>query len=171
MLPGFRRRIVRETVPVGEGVLIRAARREETELVRALFLEYAAGLDVDLAFQGFDDELAGLPGNYVALLVAEQEGAVVGCVGVREFEPGVAELKRLYVRRSARGGGLGRALTTHALARAREAGFASIRLDTLPTMAAATELYRRLGFQPLPRPLGATGHFSCDRWYALDLTA
>jgi ribosomal protein S18 acetylase RimI-like enzyme len=131
-------------------VSIRDARSDEVELVRVLFLEYAAGLDVDLGFQGFDDELAGLPGNYTSLLLAEVEGSVAGCAGVREFAPGVGELKRLYVRAAFRGHGLGRALSEEAIARARDAGFATLRLDTLPTMQAAAALYRSLGFREIP---------------------
>jgi ribosomal protein S18 acetylase RimI-like enzyme len=131
-------------------VSVREARPDEVELVRTLFREYADSLDTDLSFQDFQRELMELPGFYRVILVAEDEGVVVGCAAVREFAPGIAELKRLYVRPTARGRGLGRTLSVEAIERARAAGFESIRLDTLPTMEAATELYRGLGFHEIP---------------------
>ena len=122
--------------------------------VRLLFQEYADSLGVDLCFQDFATELATLPGAYRppsgALLLAERDGEAAGCVAMRPLEPPlVAELKRLYVRSSARGTGVGFALTEAALDLARQAGYARIRLDTLPTMAAAQTLYRRLGFREI----------------------
>jgi putative acetyltransferase len=129
---------------------VREARPDEVELVRALFREYAASLGHDLSFQDFQRELTELPDFYRSILLAEADGEVVGCVAVREFEPGVAELKRLYVRPVARGRGLGRTLSVEAVERARVAGFRAIRLDTLPEMEAATALYRDLGFHEIP---------------------
>jgi putative acetyltransferase len=128
---------------------IRDARSDEVELVRALFREYAAALGRDLSFQDFERELTELPDYYRVILFAEDEVGVVGCAAVREFEPGVAELKRLYVRPAARGAGVGRALSIEAIERARAAGFKSIRLDTLPEMTAAMALYRGLGFHEI----------------------
>ena len=115
----------------------------DVEVVRALFREYADSLGVDLSFQSFEEEVAALPVGYDVLLVAPPD---LGCVGVRPLEPGVCELKRLYVRPAGRGRGLGRALTLAAIARARELGYERMRLDTLPPMHAAQELYRALGF-------------------------
>jgi putative acetyltransferase len=153
--------------PLRSGLsVIRDARADEVELVRELFREYAASLDEDLSFQDFERELAKLPGFYRTILFAELSGDVVGCAAVREFAPGVAELKRLYVRPGARGGGIGRALSVEAIERARDAGYGSIRLDTLPSMEAATALYRRLGFREISpyrfNPVPGTRYFELD---------
>jgi len=123
--------------------------------VRQLLLEYAAALPVDLSFQDFQTEIATLPGAYAppagALLLAEQSGQVVGCVALRPLVPPViAELKRLYVRPEARGEGTGLALTDAVIDRARQAGYLQIRLDTLPSMRQAQNLYRAMGFVEIP---------------------
>jgi ribosomal protein S18 acetylase RimI-like enzyme len=134
--------------------------------VRELFLEYAGTLGVDLAFQDFERELADLPGNYVALLLADVDGTVAGCAGVREFSSAVGELKRLYVRPAFRGSGLGRELSEESIARARSVAFRSLRLDTLSTMTAATALYRSLGFREIEpyrhNPIAGTRFFELD---------
>ena len=125
----------------------------EIEVVRALFAEYAADLPVDLAFQGFAEELATLPGAYAGpggvLLLAWVDDLAAGCVGLRPFAPGACELKRLYLRPAFRGLGLARRLTTAALAEARSRRYARILLDTLPGMVEAQRLYRTLGFREI----------------------
>src|SRR5579859_2609666 len=91
--------------------------------VRALFLEYAQQLGFSLCFQGFDAELARLPGEYGpprgVLLLAPGRG----CVALKPLDGATAELKRLYVRPSARGEKLGRRLAQAAIAEARERGY------------------------------------------------
>lgn len=118
--------------------------------VGTLFQEYAASLDVDLAFQGFGAELAGLPGAYAppaGCLLLVRDGGPAGCVAVRPIAlEGACEVKRLYVRPGWRGIGLGRDLVAAALDFARDAGYGRAMLDTLPSMAAAAALYRSLGF-------------------------
>ena len=118
--------------------------------LRAMFREYAAWIgDGCFWVNDFEDELAALPGWYHALLVARNDaGELIGSAAVKRLPDGTAELKRLYVRPSARGTGLGRMLATAAIERARELGYTLLRLDTLPKMEAAQALYASLGFVP-----------------------
>ena len=117
-----------------------------------MFREYAAWIGDDFWPDGFEDELAALPGYYDVLLVARDgAGALIGSVAVRPLPDGTGELRRFYVRPPARGTGLGRTLAASAVARARELGYASLRLDTLPAMEAARALYVSLGFVPAER--------------------
>ncbi len=124
----------------------RIALADDVGLVRTLFREYAGGIGVDLSFQGFEEELAALPAGYDVLLVAWVGDEPAGCVGVRPFAEGTCEMKRLYVRSSARGTGTGRALAAASIEHARALGYVRMRLDTLPSMGAAQGLYRSLGF-------------------------
>jgi ribosomal protein S18 acetylase RimI-like enzyme len=137
-----------------EGRIAEADWPEALAAVRELFREYAASLAIDLGFQNFAEEVAALPGDYVrpagGLMIGLAGNAVVGCVAFRPLEPGVAELKRLYVRPTARGGGWGRRLTERAVSDARQARYERMRLDTLPAMRAALEMYLGMGFRDIP---------------------
>lgn len=126
----------------------------EIAAARALFEEYARSLGFDLDFQEFQDELAGLPGEYAppggCLLLAETYDGLVGCAGVRKWGSGICEMKRLYVVPSCRGLGLGRALAEAVIHEARRLGYHLMRLDTLASMAEANALYASLGFTRIP---------------------
>lgn len=132
-------------------MLISPATPAEIPVVRELLLEYASSLGFSLCFQGFDRELAELPGAYApptgALLVARIDGAIAGCVGMRRLDDTICEMKRLYVRPThRRAGGVGRALADAIIAHAR-ARYRAMRLDTIAaTMGAAIALYRSMGF-------------------------
>jgi ribosomal protein S18 acetylase RimI-like enzyme len=130
-----------------------AAFPEDADEVRSLFREYAQSLGVDLGFQDFEAELAGLPGKYAApagrLLLAWSGSDALGCVALRPLHGAACEMKRLYVRPQARGVQLGLQLAQRICQEARQAGYSRICLDTLPTMAAAQRLYRALGFVPI----------------------
>jgi ribosomal protein S18 acetylase RimI-like enzyme len=125
----------------------------EIDMIRSLFREYEAFLNVDLCFQGFEKELARLPGKYSppdgALLLGLIGDEAVGCVALRKIDEGVCEMKRLYVNPTARGTGLGRKLVDDIIAIARARGYALMRLDTLDTLTEAMNLYQRLGFRQI----------------------
>jgi len=129
---------------------IRPAHHDEMDRVRELFREYQAHLNIDLCFQSFEQELAELPGRYAppsgAVLFADVDGAIAGVVAMRALDPHAAEMKRLFVRPAFHGVGLGRALAEAVIEEARRRGYVQLRLDTLPMMGRAIELYRKLGF-------------------------
>ena len=126
----------------------------EIDIARGLFREYEAELGIDLCFQGFERELASLPGEYAPpagrLLLAWTNGQPAGCVALRRIEEGLCEMKRLYLKPAFRRGGSGRLLTRTLIGEARAIGYHRMRLDTLPVMRAAVELYRSLGFRDIP---------------------
>jgi ribosomal protein S18 acetylase RimI-like enzyme len=125
----------------------------QLDLVRVLFREYAAGLGVDLCFQGFETELENLPGRYSrpqgGLWLATIANRPAACVAFRQFDATTAEMKRLYVRPNIRGLGLGRRLIDLVLTTATLASYQQVWLDTLPSMAEAIRLYRQIGFEPI----------------------
>ena len=130
--------------------------------IRELFLEYAESLGFSLCFQNFDQELARLPGDYAPpegrLLLAEYAGQPAGCVALHKLEPGICEMKRLYLRPQFRGKGLGRALADRIIAEARQVGYHCMRLDTVePVMKDAVAMYRKYGFRDIapyrPNPI------------------
>jgi ribosomal protein S18 acetylase RimI-like enzyme len=138
--------------------------------VRELFVEYAAWLNVDLCFQGFNDELASLPGAYARpdgrLLLATRDGQAAGCIALRRFDERSGEVKRLWVRPAFRAAGLGRQLALQVIAGAREAGYQRLVLDTLAPMGEAIALYRSLGFGEIPpyyhNPLAGAVYMAMD---------
>jgi putative acetyltransferase len=136
---------------------IQAETFEQVATARELMLEYAAWLEFNLCFQGFEEEMKGLPGKYAPpagrLLLALWDGQPAGVIALRPMEKaekagdGICEMKRLYVRPAFRGHSIGRALAEKLIAEAREIGYRRMRLDTIPPkMDAAIAMYRDLGF-------------------------
>jgi GNAT superfamily N-acetyltransferase len=130
-----------------------AAGAADVEAARALFREYADWLQVDLCFQGFDAELATLPGRYARpdgrLFLALRDGAPIGCAALRRLDADSGEVKRLYVQPAHRGHGLARALTEAVLDAARGIGYGRLVLDTLDRMTDARRLYAAVGFREI----------------------
>lgn len=130
------------------------AKETDMQDVRELFREYQGWLNIDLCFQGFEEELATLPGRYAppkgVILLAIEDSKAVGCVGVRSRVENEAELKRLYVQASHQGKSIGKQLFQTAMSKAKRIGYASIVLDTLPSMRAAKSLYMAYGYKQIP---------------------
>jgi GNAT superfamily N-acetyltransferase len=134
--------------------LFQATSEDQIQQARGLFEEYAAWLEISLCFQNFDKELANLPGHYAPpsgrLLLAKEADELAGCIALRQIEPGVSEIKRLFLRQKFRGKGLGRVLVEAIIEEARKIGYRRIRLDTLPDrMDKAVSLYRSIGFREI----------------------
>jgi ribosomal protein S18 acetylase RimI-like enzyme len=131
-----------------------ASTRREFRDGRNLFQQYVNLLDIDLGFQDFSNELKTIDKQYSrpkgALLLAYENNIAVGCVGIRELDGSTAELKRMYVKAEYRNYKIGRKLLELAIDIAKELNYASIRLDTLPGMAQAQNLYRAFGFYEIP---------------------
>ncbi len=126
--------------------------QEEWDQIPGLLLDYKNEFDDDTCFTTFDEEMANVrnvytdPGSHLILAVEESEKKVVGCIAMRTFSPGVAEMKRLYVVPSHRGLHLGENLALEILSYAEEKGYNSMLLDTMYEMHAAQKLYQQLGF-------------------------
>ena len=127
--------------------IVQARTPEEIGAARQLFEEYWNSFGFTPCFQGFGDELATLPGKYIAIgLLMMPEGAA-GCVALRPFDATRGEFKRLYVRPAWRGQGLGVKLLDWVIAEARERGFRELVADTMPVMTSALAMYDRAGFE------------------------
>jgi GNAT superfamily N-acetyltransferase len=128
---------------------------DDLKATMGLFDAYAVSLGVDLSYQNFVAEMAAMPGKYAPpkgelLLARDRHGAAIGCVGLRPLaEDACCEMKRLYVAPEGRGLGLGRALAEEIVKTARRIGYRQMRLDTLPSLATAIALYRKMGFVPI----------------------
>ena len=131
--------------------LVQAQTANDIDTARTLFREYQRFLGVDLCFQGFEKELATLPGRYAPprgrLLLALDGPRAAGCVALRPLDDKVCEMKRLFVRPAYRGRGLGRVLATRIVDEAAALGYAAMRLDTLEGLEGAMHLYTSMGFQ------------------------
>ena len=142
----------------------------DMKAVRELFIEFQGIINVGLCFQGFDEELATLPGRYARplgrLFLAMDGDEAVGVTGLRPTGDGVAEMKRLYLRSPWRGSGLGRRLAEAVVDAARHAGHKKICLDTFDFMDEARNMYRSMGFVEIPayydNPLDGVPNLECD---------
>jgi putative acetyltransferase len=149
-----------EKQAAGRPIIQAAESPADIAAARTLMREYADFLGEDLTFQGFEEELAGLPGKYAppsgALFLArvpalDGRGTLpAGCVALRKLSPGICEMKRLFVRPRCRGSGVGRLLAERIIAEAKARGYAAMRLDTLERLRSAVALYRSLGFEQIP---------------------
>jgi putative acetyltransferase len=140
------------------------------QTARTLVREYAASLNINLDFQNFEEELLHFESEYAppggTFLLAHANNEFLGCAALRRFSATDCEMKRLYVRPSARNLGLGRQLAQALIAQAKSLGYTRILLDTLPTMQSAQSLYNSLGFQPTPpyrfNPIPGSAYLKLD---------
>lgn len=135
-------------------VLDREAETAGLAAVRVLMAEYAALPHTVGRWPSMAQDLAALPRPFLPphglLLLARTDGEPLGCAGLLALDPEVGEIKRMYVRPSARGRGLGATLLQALLEQAAARGFRRVRLDTAPELQAARALYQRHGFTPIP---------------------
>ena len=151
-------------------ITVRDAQPDDLADVALMMREYSEWLGIDLTFQGFDREAAHLPGDYApprgALLVAWRGDRRVGMAALRRLDGSRGEMKRLFVRPSARGAGVGRLLAEGVIRAVRRCGYRRLVLDTLPVMHAAHALYERMGFAPIApyyeSPIAGTRYLGLD---------
>lgn len=131
--------------------IIQAETAGHIEQARTLFREYEKWFGMNLCFQNFDEEVAGLPGKYAPpegrLFLAFVDKKLAGCIALRKLEEKICEMKRLFVRENFQGTGLGKILIGKLLKEAELIGYEKIRLDTFPPkMGKAVSIYRKYGF-------------------------
>ena len=140
-------------------------------LAEKLFQEYAESLGVDLEFQNFSEELSNIQNQYsrpngVLILAIEAGFRPMGCFGVRPMEGPICELKRMYLRKQARGKGIGKLMLKKSISMARELGYEKMRLDTLPSMQSAIKRYQSMGFYEIGpyryNPIEGTKYFEIE---------
>lgn len=147
-----------------------ALTKDDFAVAGDLFREYQRWLNIDLGFQDFEKEIAGLPGSYAPptgrLLLATLDDAIVGCIALQARDDGECEMKRLFVRTECQGKGVGRQLVTRVIDEARLIGYRRIVLDTLPVMTAAHQMYESFGFREIPayryNPVPGTRYLALD---------
>ena len=135
--------------------IIQAETSDQISDAKVLFREYETWLNLDLCFQGFEAELAALPGKYAKpegrLLLAYFDDSLAGCIALRKLDEGISEMKRLFVREQFRGERIGISLIEKLILDAREIGYSKLRLDTYPPkMGKAVSMYESHGFRVIP---------------------
>jgi putative acetyltransferase len=144
-------------------------------IIRAVMPEFGAdGPGFALHDAEVDHMSRAYPPPRSAYFVIDEDARVLGGAGIGPLaagDSGICELRKMYFLKEARRRDLGREMLLQCIATAREIGYAKMYLETLTTMTAAQRLYESVGFTRIPKPLGATGHFACDKFYALDLRA
>ena len=138
--------------------------------VKALFQEYAETRKNDPALENFHEEIDSLPAKYAVpdgnLILAYSDGNLAGCVAVHKLADGICEMKRLYVSPRFRGRGIGRYLVEAILKQAATMGYSHLRLDSIPSMREAQELYQSIGFYEIPayrhNPNEGTKYYEID---------
>jgi ribosomal protein S18 acetylase RimI-like enzyme len=136
-------------------LIFEAKTQKDIDSAKSLFIEYANSLNFDLCFQGFDEEIATLPGKYSQpegiIYLARHNNSIAGCIALRKLEEGICEMKRLYVRPEFRGHKIGKHLCDKLFERARSIGYQKMRLDTIShQMKDAIKLYKSYGFYEIP---------------------
>lgn len=130
-----------------------ATTEQDFKDTKDLFLEYANSLNFELCFQNFEKEISDIPSQYSepsgAIILCYDEDKPIGCVGLRKFGEGICEMKRLYLRKGARGKGTGRILAERIIEKAKELGYKKMQLDTIETMKEAISLYKSIGFKEI----------------------
>jgi putative acetyltransferase len=143
------------------------------QVIRVVMPEFGAcGPGFALGDPEVDHLSAAYSGPRAAYFILEQDGRIVGGGGIAPLQGAtedVGELRKMYFLKEVRGRGQGQRMLRHCLEAARGMGYKRCYLETLTGMDAAQHLYTQAGFKPLCGPLGATGHFGCDRYYALEL--
>jgi len=135
--------------------LIEATSSNDYKLAVQLFMEYASQIKIDLGFQNFSKEIEDLEAQYskpkgIIFIAYNNENTSLGCFGIREFDKGICELKRMYLKEEARGLGIGKKMLHKAIEAGEVLGYKKMRLDTLSTMHTAIRLYKKAGFYEIP---------------------
>lgn len=168
---------MQDTTRLESGFAIRPVTGHDNHALAALLREVMEEFGATGAGSSLHDpEMLDMAAAYAAAgsayFVVESDGRLVGGGGFGPLaggEPGVCELRKMYLKPEARGRGLGRTMLSRCLDEARRLGFRRMYLETRQTMREARRLYERNGFSPVSKPIGHTGHFGCDAWYVRDL--
>lgn len=132
-------------------ILKEASASIDYQIAIVLFREYASQIGIDLGFQNFNEEIETIQEQYARpeggiFIVYGDKNSPIGCFGIRALDSSICELKRMYLKKEARGNGTGKLMILKAISIAKELGYERMRLDTLPTMQTAIDLYKKIGF-------------------------